>query len=65
MMPEWIRSAGRDVVFALRQFRRAPVFTAGVVLSLGFGIGASATVYSWIQSMLLRPLYPARTLRTE
>ncbi|HEY9382888.1 MAG TPA: hypothetical protein VIP80_05170, partial [Gemmatimonadales bacterium] len=53
---EWLHSAGRDLVFAVRQFRRAPVFAAGVVLSLGFGIGASATVYSWIQAMLLRPL---------
>jgi predicted permease len=56
MTTGWIGSAWRDVVFAMRQFRRAPVFAAGVVLSLGFGIGASATVYSWIQSMLLRPL---------
>ena len=46
----------RDLAYAVRQLRRAPVFAAGVVLSLGFGIGASATVYSWIQSMLLRPL---------
>jgi predicted permease len=55
-LPEWRLRAWRDVVFAVRQFRRAPVFAAGVVLSLGFGIGASATVYSWIQSMLVRPL---------
>jgi len=55
-MTEWLRAVRRDLAFALRQLRRAPVFAAGVVLSLGFGIGASATVYSWIQSMLLRPL---------
>ena len=55
-MTAWLPAIRRDLVFALRQLRRAPMFAAGVVLSLGFGIGASATVYSWIQSMLVRPL---------
>src|SRR5688500_19937287 len=55
-MIEWIRAIGRDIGFALRQFRRAPGFATGVVLSLGFGIGASATVYSWMPGVILRPL---------
>jgi predicted permease len=55
-LPASLQSTWRDVVFAARQLRRAPVFAAGVVLSLAFGIGSSATVCSWIQSMLLRPL---------
>jgi predicted permease len=53
---EVLRAAVRDMVFATRQFRRAPLFASGVVLSLGFGIGASATVYSWMQGTVLRPL---------
>jgi predicted permease len=59
-MPEWLRAIGRDLAFALRQFRRAPGFAVGVVLSLGFGIGASATVYSWMQGVILRPLPEVR-----
>src|SRR5688572_17807666 len=59
-MPEWIRGFGRDIAFAVRQFRRSPGFAIGVVLSLGFGIGASATVYSWMQGVILRPLPEVR-----
>jgi predicted permease len=59
-MTEWLTAIGRDVAFALRQFRRAPGFAIGVVLSLGFGIGASATVYSWMQGVILRPLPEVR-----
>ncbi len=70
-MPEWLLGLRRDLGFALRQLRRAPIFAAGVVLSLGFGIGSSATVFSWIRSMLLQPLPGVReagrlaTLRPE
>jgi predicted permease len=46
----------RDLAYAGRQFRRTPMFTAGIVMSLGFGIGASATVYSWMSGMVVRPL---------
>jgi predicted permease len=49
-------SVAQDLTFALRQFQRAPLVTAGILLSLGFGIGASATVYSWMSSIVLRPL---------
>ena len=50
------RALGRDLAYALRQMRASPLFVAGVVISLGFGIGATATVFSWMQGMLLRPL---------
>jgi predicted permease len=59
-MTGWPGGIGRDLAFALRQFRRAPGFAAGIVLSLGFGIGASATVYSWMQGVILRPLPAVR-----
>jgi predicted permease len=55
-MREHLASVLRDTSHAVRQFRKAKLFAAGIVLSLGFGIGASATVYSWMQGMLLRPL---------
>ncbi len=53
---ELMRTVFRDVVFGMRQLRRTPSFTLGVILSLGFGIGASGTVYTWMQGMVLRPL---------
>ena len=45
-----------DLRFALRLLRKNPGFTAAVVLSLGLGIGANATVLCWLRNLVLRPL---------
>ncbi len=45
-----------DIRFALRSFAREPGLTLVAVLSLGLGIGASATVFTWLQGMVLDPL---------
>jgi hypothetical protein len=55
---ELLPDVGRDLVFGLRQLRRAPVLALGVTLCLGFGIGASAMVFSWMEGLVLRP-FPA------
>jgi predicted permease len=57
---EFSAAAWRDLAYAVRQFRRTPIFAVGVVLTLGFGIGASATVYSWMAGVVLRPLPAVR-----
>ena len=35
---------------------KTPILTLAAILSLGLGIGANTTVFSWVQSVLLRPI---------
>ena len=45
-----------DLKFAWRQIVRRPAFTAVAVLMLGLGIGANATIFSWVEAVLLEPI---------
>lgn len=45
---------------AFRQFVRAPMITAIAVLSLALGIGANAVVFSWLETIVLRPMAGVR-----
>jgi hypothetical protein len=51
-----------DLRFAVRQVIKNPGFAALAVLTLALGIGASSTVFSLIQGVLLTPDV-ARTAR--
>ncbi len=42
--------------FAWRLIRKAPVFSATIILTLALGIGANSAVFSAIDAVLLRPL---------
>src|SRR5688500_7515118 len=44
-----------DLKFAFRQLLKNPGFTAVAVLTLALGIGATPTVFSLIQGVLLTP----------
>ncbi|KPK81253.1 MAG: hypothetical protein AMS25_07235, partial [Gemmatimonas sp. SM23_52] len=46
----------RDLRLGLRRLRRAPVFGAVVVLTLGIGIGANTAIFSLVKGILLDPL---------
>src|SRR5688500_12111186 len=49
----------RDTRFALRRIRRAPAFAAGVIATLGIGIGTAVGIGAIVYGVLLRDLpYP-------
>jgi predicted permease len=46
----------QDARYGLRTMARNPGFAAVAILTLAVGIGASTTAFSWIDTVLLRPL---------
>jgi putative ABC transport system permease protein len=54
-MSSWLR----DVRHSVRALRHSPGFTAVAILTLAIGIGANTAIFSFVDSMLLKPLpYP-------
>jgi putative ABC transport system permease protein len=54
-LPE-LENVARDVRYALRVFRRNPVFAITAILTLALGIGATSAVFSVVDRILFRSL---------
>src|SRR5215472_14799924 len=45
----------QDIQYAIRGLRRAPAFTATVMITLGLGIGVNAAMFGAIDRLMFRP----------
>jgi len=46
----------RDLLFAVRKFRRSPGLTIAAIVTLTLGIGANTAIFSLVDALWLRPL---------
>jgi hypothetical protein len=62
----WLETLWRDIRHGARSLRRTPVTTGVAILSLALGIGATTTLYSLIDTLLLHAISarePQRVVR--
>jgi predicted permease len=54
--PGFLSALRQDLRFAARMLARRPGFSAAIVLTVAFGIGANTALFSVLRAVLLRPL---------
>lgn len=52
----WLADLAQDLGYALRAFRRTPLFFAGSVLVLALGTGANCAIFNLVYTVLLKPM---------
>ncbi len=45
-----------DLRFGFRQLRKSPAFTLAAILTLALGIGANATIFTWLSAVVINPV---------
>lgn len=45
-----------DISYSVRSLLKNPGLTLAAILSLGLGIGANTTIFTWVQAVLFRPI---------
>ena len=59
LLRRWVGDLIHDARYELRALRRTPGVALVIVLTIGFGIGAATSIFSVVNSVLIRPLpYP-------
>jgi putative ABC transport system permease protein len=51
----WLDSLGQDIRYALRGFRKAPLFALTVVGTIGLALGLNTTIFTVFDAYMLRP----------
>src|SRR5438128_1107967 len=53
---EHLQMLFRDLKYALRTLRRAPVFALAAILTVALGVGANTAIFTVVNAVMLQPL---------